>query len=167
MSLPEWKYRDKAVTEMPEKVIGFVYKITYKDFTCYYGKITTASTQVLPMLLDGSRRPNSTTIKKKIKLTKEELDARTKSDTRTSKLVEFEVVIKTKPAWKKYVGSGDTPDDSEILSRTILYYSTTKRTLTYLEAYVLMSKHAAVNAKCHNKNILGSFYDNALDGYVK
>jgi len=165
------KWTDKSddiVTELPDNCFGFVYRIRYKDGTTYYGKKQVTHQVTLQMKQDGTRRPNSTVIQKRVKLTADELDGRSSSDKRTSKLVKFERINKISNAWLKYTGSSElTPDDSKIKRRQILYYSSNKMTLTYLEVYVLFINHAAANKNCHNKNINRMWYDNSLDGLIK
>lgn len=165
----QWtNYDGKVVTELPKDCFGFVYKITYKDGTYYYGKKQVVFKKTLPMLKNGERRPNSKVVTKRVPLTAEERKAKKPSDKRLSKLVQFEEVSAITPSWKKYTGSSqDTPPDSQILSKVILLLSKDKRTLTYLETYILMKDHSVVKSNCHNKNILGKFYDNALEGWIK
>ena len=158
----------KVITELPDNCFGFVYKIEYKDGTYYYGKKQVRFKKTLPMLSNGSRRPNSKLITKRIPYTKEELENKPKSFKRKYKLVNFEEVWTISSSWGKYTGSSnDTPPDSEISKKIILYYSSNKRTLTYLETYVLFSTHAVVKKDCHNSNILGKFFDNSLQGLIK
>jgi len=158
----------KPITELPEDCFGFVYKITYKDNTFYYGKKQVQFKKKLPMLQNGKRRPNSLILNKKVKLTKEELAARPPSNKSTNKIVQFEEVVLIPPSWKKYSGSSkDTPPVNEIASKRILFLASNKRTLTYLETFVLFKTHAVCQSRCHNSNILGKFFDNSLQGWIK
>jgi len=143
--------------------------INYKDGTTYFGKKQVRFKTKIPLRKDGKSRDNVVdVITKRVKLTKEELDKRAPSDNRVSKLQKFEVVEKINDSWKKYNGSGTTtPHHSKIKRKTILALCSNKTTLTYLEAYVIFKNHAVVNKKCHNLNILGKFWDNAMDGYIK
>jgi len=160
--------KGNTITKLPNDCFGFIYKISYKDGTYYFGKKQVTFKKTLPRLKNGDRRPNSKLITKRVPLTQQELDSKPASSTQRSKLVEFEEVYTIPSAWKKYTGSSeDTPPDSEIKSKTILFLCSNKRTLTYLETYVLFNTNAVCKSNCHNKNVLGKFFDNALDGWIK
>jgi hypothetical protein len=66
--------------------------------------------------------------------------------------------------WRKYAGSSQFSIGREIETKEILYLCTNKRTATYLEARELFNRSALESDTYLNKNILGKFYDNCLDG---
>ena len=71
-------------------------------------------------------------------------------------------VIESK--WQDYEGSSKLTEDLTILTKVILYLTTNKRSMTYLEQRELMKEDATVNIEYINENIGGKFYDNCLDG---
>jgi len=95
-----------------------------------------------------------------------------------SKIVRSEVRVKTlvgmrsnavrrvlkESNWKSYKGSSKLTEDKVILNKVILYLTTSKRTMTYLEQRELFSVDAAANPSYVNENIGGKFFDNALEG---
>jgi len=66
--------------------------------------------------------------------------------------------------WRSYTGSSKLTEGKEIFAKEILYLTTNKMSMTYLEQRELMKVDAAVNEKYLNKNIGGKFFDNCLDG---
>jgi len=161
-----WTYKGNKIYTLHSNVFGFVYKINYTDGSFYIGKKQVVSTKTLPLQKDGSRRPFSTLITKRVNLTKEELEARIPSDKRVSKLVDFEQV-RSISNWKTYTGSSKDTANLTIDSKEMLYLVTNNRTLTYLEHYVLFKHNAPCNRQCVNQNIGGKFFDNALDGLIR
>ena len=69
--------------------------------------------------------------------------------------------------WKKYNGSCKTETTASIVSKEILQFVSTRRTLTYLETKALFCNGAIEKEEYMNKNILGKFWDNCLDGEMK
>jgi len=165
----EWEYKGKTVRTLPKGTHGFIYCIYYNNGLKYLGKKKVTNKVTKPMRLDGKKRQeDSKFINKRVKLTKEELNAKIKSDTRKTKLMTFEVYEQESKAWKTYTGSCKSDTSSyKIEKKEILYFTSNKRTLTYLETQVLFKAHACVSPKYLNENIEGRFFDNALDGWIK
>lgn len=165
-----WTYKGEVVNTLPKGSYGFIYCIHYNHgYKKYIGKKKVTIKVTKPARLDGKRRqPDSSFIKKRVKLTKEDLNARIPSDKRTSKLETFETYEQQTDSWKKYEGSCKADvSNYEITKKEILYFTNNKRTLTYLETQVLFKTHACVSDKFLNENIEGRFFDNALDGWIK
>jgi len=157
-----------VITELPDDCFGFVYKINYSDGMCYYGKKQIRSKQLVPLRKDGVRRNDLPLVSKRIKLTVAERQQQPVNSKRVSKIVQFETIYNISSRWKKYTGSSEAvPSDDKITSKVILFLSSSKTTLTYLENYVLYSNHAAADKKCYNSNISGRIFDNCLDGWIK
>jgi hypothetical protein len=128
----KWTYKGHQVDELPECVMGMVYKIFYTDGTQYVGsKVIRSERRVKPLV--GMR---SNAVRKVVKESK----------------------------WRDYEGSSKLTKDKVILSKVILYLTTSKRTMTYLEQRELFQIDAATNPNYVNENIGGKFYDNCLDG---
>ena len=67
-----------------------------------------------------------------------------------------------------YVGSSSENKGKEIVGKDIIYCCSNKRTATYLETRLLMSnKCIESNEVFTNKNVLGKFFNNCLDGLIK
>ena len=66
--------------------------------------------------------------------------------------------------WRSYTGSSKLTEGKCIKSKVILYLTTDKRTMTYIEARELFHTGALFSDEYLNENILGKFYNNALDG---
>ena len=66
-----------------------------------------------------------------------------------------------------YVGSSKETEGLEIAAKEIIYQCSTKQTATYLEAMLLFDVNALVDPLYVNSNILGSFFDNALEGLIE
>ena len=167
--LPPWTYKGKTTTVLPHNTYGFIYCITFESGKMYIGQKKTIKEATIRAKLDGSKRDGHIAfIGKLVKLTAEELAERPPSSKRTKKSVQFEKITTPTTAWKSYKGSSkDIPANDKIVEREILYFSSTKRTLTYLEAAVMFSKSVLFGEKYYNKNILGRFYDNSLNGLIK
>lgn len=163
----KWYYKGEEVTELPKNTFGFVYKISYTNGKFYIGKKQVQTTETKPLRKDGKRRENSELVSKRVKLTESELSERKSSDKRKSKIVQFEKVTTINDSWKKYKGSSKLTTNLTIDKKEIMYFSSNKRTLTYLENYLLYKCHGPCNKMCLNENIGGQFYDNVLDGWIK
>ena len=74
-------------------------------------------------------------------------------------------VIEKESDWREYNGSSKLTKGLEIHSKQILYLCKDKRTATYIEARELMKVDAPINPDYVNENILGKFYDNAMNTY--
>lgn len=72
----------------------------------------------------------------------------------------------TESNWLIYSGSSKYNNGKKPTSKEILYLCSNKRTATYLEAKEIMSRGAIENDSYNNKNCLGKFFDNCLDGLI-
>ena len=70
----------------------------------------------------------------------------------------------TESNWRYYSGSSKLTEGKEIHSKEILYLTTNKRTMSYLEVRELMKVDASCNPEYVNENIGGKYFDNVLDG---
>jgi hypothetical protein len=147
--------------------------ITYEDDTSYIGKRTVRSMSVLPKLKNKVRENVLEEITRHI-LRDEEGNIITSKKARKeararglkAKAEVYEKVVTNKP-FIKYVGSSNSiPTDLKIVDRFIVHQCSDKRTATYLEAKLLFESNAVTDAQFRNENILGSFFDNALDGLI-
>jgi hypothetical protein len=66
-----------------------------------------------------------------------------------------------------YVGSSKETEGLEIAAKEIIYQCSTKQTATYLEAMLLFDVNALIDPLYVNSNILGSFFDSALNGLIE
>ena len=78
----------------------------------------------------------------------------------------YEEVFTDKP-FVKYEGSCKEVGDRVICRKDIIYQCSNKKTATYLEAMLLFNENALFDDQYLNSNILGSLYDNSLDGLIE
>ena len=140
----EWKHNSTAISELPEDVFGFIYRLTFVDKAgtqfYYVGKKNKIKETKLPALKNGEQRPNSTRVGKN----------------KNGKRVYYDIV--RKEDWLDYEGSFDKPEDLTLVYREVLHFSKSKRNLTYSEVKYQFIRGVLENENYLNKNILGSFY---------
>ncbi len=144
-----WIFKEvkiNKVEDLPEKTHGFVYKIVYTDNTYYYGKKNLYRTVTLSLLKNGKSRPNATKIGKN----------------ESGKRVYYEQLIK-QTDWLKYEGSCGGTEDLVIAYKEILEVAYSKRQLSYYEVMCLFQTESLEDPKCHNANILNSFFKDNLE----
>ena len=66
--------------------------------------------------------------------------------------------------WRSYTGSSKLTKGKEIHTKVILYLTTNKRTMTFIEQRELFHTGALFTDEYLNENIGGRFFDNAMDG---
>jgi len=66
-----------------------------------------------------------------------------------------------------YNGSSDNTKNLKVLHKEILYQCSTKKTATYIEAALLFEYDVLFSNEYLNENVLGSFYDNSLEGLIE
>lgn len=137
-----WLYQGKQLNKLPDGVIGFVYCIYYTNNKKYIGKKLAVSERKKP-------------------LGKKELALQTDGRLKKHKHVTIET------NWQSYNGSTKESEGLTILSKVITHLCTNKMSLTYLEASEMIKNDVLFRDDYLNKNILGKFYDNALDGLYK
>lgn len=147
-----WYYLDNeinSINDMPEGVIGFVYKLTFTDNTKYIGKKSLYSTRIIKSLKNGKSREN----------TVEHLYRNTGKGFRQK----FDV-IKKESDWKTYQGSAVECKNKTVARKEIIQYAFSNQELTYLEAKMLFKYDVLENSNYINDNILGKFYRGKLYG---
>lgn len=77
----------------------------------------------------------------------------------------YKSVYTDKP-FLKYEGSSKETQDLEVVNKEIMYQCSNKKTATYIEAALLFELNVLFDENYVNGNILGSFYDNSLDGLL-
>ena len=70
----------------------------------------------------------------------------------------------TESKWKSYRGSSKLCKGKVIEKKEILYLCINKRAATYLELKEIVVNDALFRDDYINKNLLGRFYDNSIDG---
>lgn len=147
-----WYYLDnevKSIEDMPEGVIGFVYKLTFTDNTKYIGKKNLYTTRTVKALKNGKLREN----------TVDHLYRNTGKGFRQK----FDV-IKKESNWKIYQGSAIECKNKTVARKEIIQYAFSNQELTYLEAKMQFKYDVLENANYINDNILGKFYRGKLYG---
>jgi hypothetical protein len=146
----EWIHRCEEVKELPEDIFGFIYLLTYiKDSKLYYyiGKKQTHSYTTKPVLKSGKKRPNAI--------------SRFGKNVRGKR--KYYETVKKENDWRDYEGSADIPEEYVLLSKTILKYCYSKRSLTYYEVKYQFMFNVLEREECLNNNILGSFFRDCIE----
>jgi len=162
-----WQYKIGVSSEKspPSSAFGFVYEVILKSGHKYIGKKNFWSVNRKPLKKNGERRPNSVLVVVLEKMTKEELDNRTKpqlSSNTLNKRVTYEDV-KTEAKWRDYCGSSKEFTCDDVESKRILQIAKTKRALTYLEVKWMFACNVLESDEYINGNILNKFHDNVLE----
>lgn len=147
-----WYYYNNeinSINDMPEGVIGFVYKIIFTDGSKYIGKKNLYTTKTVKSLKNDKLRPN--TVNRIFKNTGKGF--RQKFD-----------IIKKESDWKTYQGSAKECKNKTVERKEILQYAYSHQELTYLETKMLFKYDVLESAYYINDNILGKFYRGKLYG---
>ena len=169
-----WTYYGKSVLshdDLFDNCTDFVYELTYSDNTKYIGKKTIRSISTLPVLKTKSR-PGSGVICKHI-LRDEDSKIITSKHGRKkarerglkAKAEYYEELLTDKP-FIKYEGSSEENKGKTLVSKEILYQCSNKKSATYIETSLLFTNEVLFTDKYNNKNILGRFFDNDLEGLI-
>ena len=135
-----WKYKGKEIlshSNIPKDAVAIVYILSYDDSTKYIGYKLVRS-------------------KRRLKPTKKQLAVR-----KNYKRVEMVDL-----PFLKYVGSSRENKGKVLVRKEILYFTSNKRTATYLETKLLFEHNVLFDDKFNNKNISGRFFDTAMDGLI-
>ena len=169
-----WLFEDKEIkshNDLHKNCTDIVYIITYTNGQRYIGKKVVRSTSILPKLKTKARE-GARTITRHILRDEQGNIITSKADRKKArarglkaKAEEYEEVITNKP-FLNYKGSSELTKDLEISAKEIMYQCSNKKTATYLEAMLLFSEDVLFSDLYLNENILGSFYDNSLDGLI-
>jgi len=169
-----WIYKDKEIkshSDLHKDCTDIVYIIMYTSENLYIGKKTVRSTSLLPKLKTKVRE-GARTITRHILRDEQGNIITSKADRKKArarglkaKAELYEEVITDKP-FIDYKGSHKEAEDLEIVKKEIIYQCSNKKTATYLEAMLLFSEDVLFSDIFLNENILGSFYDNSLDGLI-
>lgn len=155
--LKEWWYKDNKITDIkdiskilniknPKDLYGFVYELDFPNNMKYIGKKNFYNFKTQPTKRSGLPREGH------IKFFKRRVDHHNK---------EFEL-FKTESDWLSYQGSSSYTTLNQVVKKTILDVTKSKRYLTYLEAKYLFSKNAIEDINYLNDNILGVFFRNRI-----
>lgn len=143
-----WKYKEKHITElsdMPDNVFGFVYKITNKNTDQYYiGKKQVVSIR---------KRKFG---KKEIALLE---DKRMKKYEYVTKESDWKTYRSSNEIVKKWFNDDTTETDCEL---EILRFCSNKKSLTYYELQEQFSHDVLGDELALNENLLGKFYPRDL-----
>jgi len=170
-----WTYKGKPILsheDLPEECTDFVYELTFKSGKRYIGKKTIRSQSTLPVN-KTKPRSNATIITRHILRDEEDNIITSKAKRKAAKArglkakaEKYEVVTTNKP-FINYEGSSSENKDEVLVSKEILYLSSTKKTATYIEMVLLVEANVPFSENYTNKNISGTFFDNSLDGLIE
>ena len=173
--MTRWTYEGKEVKshdDLDPLCTDIVYCIYYTNGQMYFGKKTVRSKSTLPA---RKRKPRENAVQITKHVLRNEygmilttVKARKEARARglKAKAEPYEEVITNKP-FLDYVGSSKETEGLEIAAKEIIYQCSTKQTATYLEAMLLFDVNALIDPIYVNSNILGSFFDNALEGLIE
>ena len=170
-----WIYEDKEIhshEDLDPLCTDIVYCITYTDGSLYIGKKVVRSVSVLPVLKTKVREGGNVITRhilrdeegKIITSKKARKEARARGIKAKAEL--FEEVFTDKP-FINYEGSCKETEGYEIARKDIIYQCSNKKTATYLESMLLFNENAIVDDQYLNSNILGSFFEDSLDGLIE
>lgn len=136
-----WTYKDKDidnVTQMPENVFGFVYKIR---------NVTKGKSYIGRKQIFSARKKN---------LTKKELSLITDKRAKKYKMVT------TESKWQDYTGSNKELNNDikngDTIEKTILHFVDSKAKLTYFETKYQFELGVIETDSWYNDNINGKYY---------
>jgi hypothetical protein len=170
-----WIYEDKEIhshDDLDPLCTDIVYCITYTDGSLYIGKKVVRSKSILPVL-KTKVRDEANVITRHILRDEEgkiivgkaaKKAARAKGIKAKAEL--YEELVTDKP-FINYEGSSSETEGYEIARKDIIYQCADKKSATYLEAMLLFNENAIFDSQYLNSNILGSFYDNSLEGLIE
>ncbi len=170
-----WMQNDleiKSHDDLDPMCTDIVYMLYFDNGQQYVGKKTVRSKSTLPVLKTKTR-DEANVITRHIlrdeegkiitgKASRKEARARGLK----AKAEQYEEVVTNKP-FMKYEGSSTETADLKVAHKEILYQCSNKMTATYLEAMVMFDESVLFNPLYINANILGKFYDNAIDGLIE
>jgi len=166
----EWTYKGKEVTNLPPGKIGFVYVTHYSDGSFYIGKKLARSDRISPVSLHKKPRPYKIVKKLIVRsqmtgkiLTKKKEIAAAKRRGVPAKMESY-YIVPTEHKWREYEGSSDIKDGYTLVAKEITAWCNTERAMTFIETDLQFRTGSLFDVKCLNRNILGKFYPNVLDG---
>ena len=167
--MANWTYENAEVVSAPEGAYGFVYELIYESGAKYIGQKTIMSERELPALKTDKIRKG---FLKKVyhNIIRDEdgkivvsAAAKRKARAAGAKATREEYdLCEVESDWQSYTGSSKRTPTSPLVSKKILEWAPTKRSLTYLEAKYLFCTDAIISDEYMNDNILGRFYRNSL-----
>ena len=169
-----WFYQGKEIKSHEDLLpdcTDFVYELLFTDGTKYIGKKTVRSISTLPVLKTKSR-PGSGVICKHILrdedgkiITSKHGRKKARERGLKAKAEYYEELLTDKP-FIKYEGSSEENEGKTLVSKEILYQCSNKKSATYIETAMLFENAVLFSKVYNNKNILGRFFDNDLDGLL-
>jgi len=158
-----WTYEGEVVTEMPEGVFGFIYKLTYEDNTMYIGRKNMESVRTIPALKSGIVRDGATRVHKNVLIDEDGKIVVSKKDKKEArkrglkaKRMPYDTLVSGSD-WLTYEGSHDKPD-SKLVKKEILTIALTKIQATYRELEHLVKNDVLFREDYLNKQINNLFY---------
>ncbi len=171
-----WYYEETQQIESHEDLdplcTDIVYCITYRDGSRYIGKKTVRSISVLPVLKTKARVGSNLITRHILRDEKGKIitskaakrEARTRGLTARAEL--YEEAFTDKP-FINYEGSSKETEGYVIARKDIIFQCANKKAATYLEAMLLFNESAVVDPQYLNSNILGSFFEDSLNGLIE
>lgn len=154
-----WIYEGKELKDIPEKVVGFIYKIENETTGKFYVGKKAIFHKTNPEI---SKKKYDELKAAGIPVTK----TKNRSLSTKDKVVwRYKQKNKTKESdWQTYNGSNETLikdiKRGDNITKTVLKFCYTAKELTYRELEQIVKLNCLDVCECYNENLLGKFYKN-------
>lgn len=160
----DWTYKGEIITELPKAAHGFVYLLSYEGGYKYIGKKDAYSTIEKPAKKSGEIREGHTRVYHnilrdedgKIIVSKAKCAAARKRGLKATREAYDKITIESK--WREYESSSEEVKNYKLVSKEILEFAPTQRSLTYLEVKYLFVHDAIIDPLFLNKNIIKRWF---------
>lgn len=170
-----WSFNGKDIrshSDLHHDCTDIVYLITYTNGKKYFGKKVVRSVSTLPVL-KTKIRPNSKIIVKYVMRNASGKIITSKSGRKHARSIgnkarkEYYETVTTDKKFIAYKGSSELSKELVVKTKEILYQCSNKKAATYIEAALMFEHDVLFTEEYVNENILGSFYNNSLDGLLE
>ena len=163
-----WTYEGNIVTEMPKDVHGFVYLLTYEGNYKYIGMKATYSILEKPAkksgeIREGCERVYHNVIRDedgKVIVSRKDIRAARKRGLKATREAYDRGIYEAK--WQDYESSSKDVANYTLISKEILEYGPTLKSLRYLEESHLFKNDVLLKPEYLNQNIGGRYFKGLL-----
>lgn len=164
----DWTYEGKVVTELPEDVYGFIYLLKYEGGYSYIGMKSAYSILEKPAKKSGEVREGCERVyhnimrdeNGKVLVSRKDIAAARKRGLKATREAYDRGIYESN--WRDYESSSKEVKNYKLISKEILEYAPTKRSLTYLEVKYLFAYDAIIDPKFLNQNIIKRWFRGKL-----
>lgn len=164
----EWTYQGNTVTDLPKDAHGFVYLLNYEGGYKYIGMKAAYSILEKPAkksgeVRDGCERVYHNVIRDeegKVVVSRKDVKAARKRGLKATREAYDRGKYESK--WREYESSSKDVENYTLISKEILEYGPTVKSLRYLEESHLFKNDALLKDKYLNQNIGGRYFKGLL-----